>query len=194
MNDALHDPLTGVKTRASLDEQLRVQVERAREVGSNCSLLFLDLDHFKSINDAFGHARGDQVLVQAAQRIQDLTRNSDQFYRYGGDEFVLLLPNTNKATACRIAERMLEVICTQPFEGETPLQITMSIGVATFPIDAADGQSLLTKADKRNSEAKRQGRARFIADESFNTPIHFQHSFFGIDERIRESAGQHLDN
>ena len=170
MDNALHDPLTGVKTRASLNGYLRVQLERASKIGSSFSVLFFDLDHFKSINDAFGHARGDQVLVQVTERVQKLIRNSDQFYRYGGDEFVLLLPDTTKTAACVTAERILEVICSQPFGDEAPLQLTISMGVATFPIDARDGQNLLAIADQRNYEAKRQGRARFIADEVSITP------------------------
>src|SRR5438874_9848515 len=113
----IYDSLTGAYTRALLHDQLHAEVERVRRYGQMCSLLLFDLDHFKSVNDAFGHARGDEVLVEVARRVRQTTRASDLFFRYGGDEFVVLLPNTAKAEATRLAERLLDAVRATSFGG-----------------------------------------------------------------------------
>ncbi len=160
------DPLTGVKDRASFDRQIETQIRRARRHNAPFSLLFFDIDHFKSVNDAFGHAQGDQVLIQTAERVQSVIRDTDQCFRYGGDEFVLILPNTDKEDACRMAERLLALISQRHFEAETPLHLTISIGIATFPLDAVEGRKLLVVADERNYRAKQQGRNRYVAEDT----------------------------
>src|SRR5438045_6300637 len=114
--------------------------------------------------------RGDEVLVEVARRVRQTTRASDLFFRYGGDEFVVLLPNTAKAEATRLAERLLDAVRAEPFGGAVPLMLSLSIGVATFPADAADEQSLFEKADARNYEAKRRGRACVVAEDVPSAP------------------------
>lgn len=167
MNDALIlDPLTGAYTHASFRERLRVCVERAGRENSPCSLLFFDIDHFKSINDAFGHARGDEALIEVARRVREATRETDLFFRYGGDEFVLILPETPKSEAAQLANRLLENIRSRPIGGDAAITLSISVGVATFPEDTAAENALFEKADARNYEAKRRGRARVIADEA----------------------------
>jgi len=160
-----HDPLTGAYTRSTFNVSLRDGIEQARRDGASFSLLVFDLDHFKSINDAFGHAQGDKALIGVARLTRQSTRTSDQFFRYGGDEFVLLLPNTTKTEASDLAQRLLETIRAHPFGKETAFTLTLSIGVATFPEDATDDQALFEKADARNYEAKRRGRARVIDED-----------------------------
>jgi diguanylate cyclase (GGDEF)-like protein len=167
MSDAaIYDSLTGAYSRALLSEQLHTEVERARRYNAPCSLMLFDLDHFKSINDAFGHARGDEVLREVARRVRATIRASDQLFRYGGDEFVVLLPNTAKADAAHLAQRLLDTVRATRFEGAPPLSLTLSLGVATCPEDGNDQQALFEKADARNYQAKRRGRARVVADDA----------------------------
>ena len=160
-----HDPLTGAYTRETFKACLRADIEKARRNGTTYSLMVLDLDHFKSINDAFGHAQGDEALIGFARLTRQSTRASDLFFRYGGDEFVLLLPNTTKAEALDMAQRLSDTVRAHPFGKESALTLTLSSGVATFPEDAADDQALFEKADARNYEAKRRGRARVMGED-----------------------------
>lgn len=164
---ALRDPLTSAYSRVSMAQRLQEEVERAFRYGESLSLLVLDLDHFKSVNDAFGHTRGDEVLIEFVARVQALTRASDVLFRLGGDEFVLLLPNTPEDHALALARRLLAKIQATTFAGEPPLSLSLSIGVATLPADAFNASMLFEKADARANDAKRRGRAQVVgADET----------------------------
>ena len=160
------DALTGAYARGLLDARLVEELGRARRAGAHCSVHLLDVDYFKSVNDAYGHARGDQVLRELAGRISRLVRAGDALFRYGGDEFVLLLPGTCKADAADVAMRVVEGVRGAPFPGHPPLSLSVSLGVATFPEDAADPASLLEAADRRSYLAKKRGRACAVADDS----------------------------
>lgn len=164
------DPLTGVYSRATLEQRLHEETQRAQRYGTPFSIILLDLDHYKSVNDAFGHLRGDKVLVEFAQRLNTLTRKSDVIFRYGGDEFLLLLPNTVKSQAILLAERLLDGIRGQPFRGKPPLALSISLGVASFPDDAHSPEALFEKADQRHYEAKRRGRGRAVAEDREKAP------------------------
>lgn len=159
------DPLTGVYGRGALNQRLQEEIERARRYEVAFSLFLLDLDHFKSINDAFGHTRGDQVLVDFSKRLSAMVRSSDLVFRYGGDEFVILLPYTDKEAAVNIAQRLLDEIRAEPYPGDPPLSLSLSMGVASFPQDADTAQALFELADKRHYIAKRQGRGRVASEE-----------------------------
>ncbi len=161
----LKDPLTGVYTRAALEERLQEETARARRSGQPFALALLDLDHFKSVNDAFGHARGDEVLIEFTRRALHTIRASDLIFRYGGDEFVLLLPDTGKDDAIVFSQRLLDAVRLLPFAGTPPLSLTISMGVAIFPIDGQTPQTLFELADQRNYQAKRAGRGRAICEE-----------------------------
>lgn len=163
---AYRDPLTGVSTRASLIERLQNEVARARRYNEPFSVLMLDLDYFKSINDAFGHLRGDEVLVQFTMRLKKMLRGADLIFRYGGDEFVLLLPNTDKVHAGVVARRLLHDTITIPFVGDPPVSLALSIGVANYPEDAQTSAALLEIADQRHYQAKRNGRGQVVDKES----------------------------
>ena len=167
------DPLTGAYTRILLEERLTEEMDRARRYGLPFSLLLLDLDHFKSINDAFGHTRGDECLVEFAGRLKQQTRSTDLIFRYGGDEFVLLLPHTDKPQAAALANRLLERIRSVPFVGDPPLSITMSTGVASYPEDASNPKALFEIADQRHYFAKRMGRSQVSSEDAQpgSTPI-----------------------
>jgi diguanylate cyclase (GGDEF)-like protein len=164
-NDNLRDPLTGVLSRASLEDRIRDEVERARRYDEHLSILLLDLDHFKSVNDAFGHARGDAVLSAFARRVRQSLRASDVMFRFGGDEFVVVLPHTTKARAVALAERLCEATRSTPAGEKPALALTTSVGVACFPEDAASPDALMEKADVRLYEAKRRGRDCPVAED-----------------------------
>jgi diguanylate cyclase (GGDEF)-like protein len=160
----LLDALTGASSRGAFDRDWPNLVEAARGAGDRCCLLYFDVDHFKSINDAFGHGRGDAVLREVAQRVRAVVREGDRLYRCGGDEFVLVLPATGKAEAVELARRVLEAV-HRPM-GDDGLVVGLSVGVASLPEDGQEAGALLERADARNYEAKRLGRARVVAQES----------------------------
>ncbi len=158
------DALTGAGSRGAFDRDWPNLVAAARSAGDDCGLLYFDVDHFKSINDAFGHARGDAVLREIVQRVRSVVREGDRLYRCGGDEFALVLPATGKAKAAELARRVLEAV-HRPM-GEDGLVVGLSVGVASLPQDGLEPGALLERADARNYEAKRLGRARVVAQES----------------------------
>lgn len=156
------DALTGALSRAAFEPDWQACVDAAR-AGGRCALLVFDVDHFKSINDAFGHRQGDEVLQQVVQRVRACTRGSDRLYRYGGDEFVLVLPATGQAEAAELAQRALDAVA-QPI-GATGLVVGLSVGVAALPEDGDQAVALFELADARSYQAKRQGRARVVAHD-----------------------------
>ncbi len=154
---ATRDPLTNVLTRRVFLDACVQELARCRRHGRSMALLLLDIDHFKTINDTHGHQMGDRVLVDLVTRIATLLRRPDQLARFGGEEFVLLLPETSQDEAIRVAERILAHVA-QPQEGLPP--ITVSIGVATNRPDEAEIDTLLARADKALYHAKSEGRNR----------------------------------
>jgi len=163
-NFAIHDTLTGAYSRALLDEQFPDEIERCSRYGIPLSLCLIDIDYFKSINDAYGHMRGDEVLKTFVNRLNSLMRKSDILFRYGGDEFVLLMMNTHKEQALYLSSRLLDKIRMVPFSGEPPLNISLSIGVASFPDDALSAEDMFNIADQRCYEAKRRGRGQVVGE------------------------------
>lgn len=162
MDIMLYDGLTGAYTRALLDVRLQKEISRATRRHTNLSLILIDLDYFKSINDAFGHARGDQALMELVSCIKSNMRDSDDVFRYGGDEFVLMLPETDISQAVILASRIMNAIQAQPISGNPPISLSCSIGIASFPEDANTPQSLFDVADRRHYRAKAFGRGRMI--------------------------------
>ncbi|MEN3309534.1 MAG: hypothetical protein V7603_5736 [Micromonosporaceae bacterium] len=163
---AITDPLTGAYSRALLTPRLGEELSRASRSGTGGAVFLFDVDYFKSVNDAYGHGRGDAVLCELVSRIGNLIRGYDVLFRYGGDEFVVLLPDTDKADAVRVALRLVEGVRGTPFPGEPPLRVSVSLGVALFPEDATDGEALLACADRRNYLAKQRGRACAVVDDA----------------------------
>jgi len=159
------DPLTGARLREGFEQELDHILAAASLLGQPTSLLILDLDHFKSINDVFGHARGDQILVEFVNRIGELVRGSDLLFRYGGDEFVLILPNTNQDQASGLAGRLLEIIKGRPFAGEPPLSVSLSIGLAAARPGEDGSLGLFERADLNLYAAKTTGRGRLAGIE-----------------------------
>jgi diguanylate cyclase (GGDEF)-like protein len=160
------DIVTGAWSRAALQPRLSQEISRTRRAGGSCSVFLFDVDFFKTVNDVYGHLRGDAVLRQIADRVTAAMRLDDTVFRYGGDEFVVLLPDTDRQAALQLALRLTELVRSTPFEGEPPLHISISLGVATYPHDADDAISLLRAADRRNYLAKHRGRGGAVADDT----------------------------
>ena len=157
---AHHDALTGLPNRVQLMEQVPRLIARAAGQGEMLGILFVDLDRFKTINDAMGHSVGDILLRKVAGRIAETLRPLDQVYRQGGDEFIVVLPEINgSGDAGHVAERILEAI-TRPM-GETSLELhtAATIGIALFPADGEDADTLLRNADTAMYAAKARGGA-----------------------------------
>ncbi len=154
------DDLTGLHNARHFHELLTYEVDRARRYGSQVSLLFLDLDHFKGVNDTYGHLVGSRMIAEVGQLIRRHIRSSDRAARYGGDEYVVVLPNTGKQGALAMAAKMLERLHSHPFYADNgePISIAASFGVATFPDDAPDKTTLIRAADSAMYEAKEGGR------------------------------------
>lgn len=160
------DPVTGAYSRALLLPRLAEELERADGTSGSLALFLFDVDFFKTVNDAYGHLRGDEVLRQLADHTKRLIRGYDALFRYGGDEFVLLLPGTNRAAAVRMALRITDEIRAREFGENPPLHLSISLGVATYPEDGTDAEALIGAADRRNYLAKRRGRGGAVADDA----------------------------
>ncbi len=161
-NLSITDELTGIANRRHFEWRLAEEVERARRYQYPLSALMLDLDHFKRVNDTYGHQIGDIVLQQIAQRLKRVLRRTDFLARYGGEEFVVLAPQTPADRALILAERLRQVIAESPISVSPDLQlrITISIGVAVFPEHAQNGNELVRAADEALYKAKQTGRNR----------------------------------
>ena len=153
---ATHDSLTNALTRRRLNEVCANELERCRRHDRSLSLLMMDLDHFKSVNDTYGHQAGDQVLINAVRKIRASLRRPDYIGRYGGEEFVVLLPETSLEGAALVAERIREV-CALPGSGPS---CTVSIGVTVSQQRSDTVDSLLARADAAMYRAKANGRNR----------------------------------
>jgi diguanylate cyclase (GGDEF)-like protein/PAS domain S-box-containing protein len=156
---ALHDALTGLPNRALLGDRIGAAIAAAHRQHSQLSLLLIDLNGFKLVNDVHGHAAGDRVLVESAKRIAAALRESDTAARLGGDEFVVLLPATALAGAIETAWTLNEVIAKPIAIGENTPAVSASIGIAVFPDHAGDAAALLAAADAAMYEAKRSSAA-----------------------------------
>lgn len=162
---AVRDALTGVFTRKMFDERLAQESSQASRYRLLLSLALLDIDHFKSFNDRFGHPVGDQLLIWISGILKESIREVDFLARYGGEEFVLLFPETAKSESAAIMETMRRRIESGRFRLESGqnLQVTVSIGVASFPDETKTSRQLIEAADERLYMAKGMGRNRVIA-------------------------------
>ncbi|MEK6950518.1 MAG: GGDEF domain-containing protein [Nanoarchaeota archaeon] len=160
------DSLTGLYTRGTIDQRLAELIELEKRIKMPFSLLMIDVDYFKKINDTYGHPAGDRVLQKVAQALEEVQRKADFLGRYGGEEFLVLLPHTNKEQAAAAAERFRENVSRRNKEPVNPITqgpITVSIGLATFPDDGTSSQELIDAADKALYQAKGRGRNVVVA-------------------------------
>jgi diguanylate cyclase (GGDEF)-like protein len=153
------DPLTGFFNHRYLHERMGEEVVRSQRGKRPLSVLMLDLDDFKLVNDTFGHLFGDKVLTWVAELIRQTLRVSDVPARYGGDEFAVILPDTDPDDARRAADRILDAFRDRPFVGESrgPVPISASIGIATYPGDGRNATELIAAADRALYRVKRDG-------------------------------------
>jgi two-component system cell cycle response regulator len=163
---ALTDPLTKVLNRRALNERLQAEMERVRRYNTTVSLLLIDIDHFKKINDTHGHLVGDEALVEVAALLQRVVRAVDVVARYGGEEFMVVLPETGPTGAAAFAERLRELFESHTFaeSRNTAVRLTTSIGVAAFPGFGVESvEDLFAAADQALYRAKSDGRNRVRA-------------------------------
>jgi two-component system cell cycle response regulator len=154
------DPLTGLQNRRAFEETFAAEVERARRGGRPLSVLVGDLDHFKAVNDRFGHPAGDAALVQVGQLLTSTRREVDPVARTGGEEFALILPDTSEQEAYLVSERLRTAV-EKAFADE-PVPLTTSFGLAAFPDHGATVEALLGAADRALYAAKELGRNRTV--------------------------------
>lgn len=157
------DPLTGIANRRRLEDRARDEVERARRFNRPLSLMIMDLDHFKGVNDRHGHPFGDKVLRTLTDVGKANLRQTDLFARVGGEEFVVLMPETTADTAAQIAERLRSQLAATPIsDGEHPVTVTVSAGIAAHGPAATTMEALMAQADRALYAAKAQGRDRVV--------------------------------
>jgi diguanylate cyclase (GGDEF)-like protein len=163
-HQALVDGLTGLANRRQAEERLHSEFSRARRLGDPVALIVGDIDHFKSVNDRYGHPTGDAVLCQFADVLREAVREIDVAARWGGEEFAVLLPGSNAAGAAVVAERVRDRLAQRVTLSPhgAPVRVTASFGVAAFPETADSATELLAAADAALYAAKRSGRDRVV--------------------------------
>jgi diguanylate cyclase (GGDEF)-like protein len=162
---AFTDFLTGLKTRGYFEQQLELEIKRTERKKTHFALLMIDIDSFKQLNDSYGHHAGDQVLRDVASILMKDMREVDTVARYGGEEFVLILPETSAPGAMLVAQRLRRAVEQAKFFAGSPRateHLTISIGVATFDVDAQFKRDLIEAADTALYEAKRRGRNQVV--------------------------------
>lgn len=157
------DGLTKIYNRRHFLELARKEIERSGRLGFNCSLMIFDVDRFKGINDRFGHQLGDEVLIEICRAVSGCLRDYDIFGRYGGDEFTLLFPQTDREQALRVGERLEAVVQEIAMASLPDVRFTISGGVAAAVPPNLNLEDLLKQADLSLYEAKARGRARVVA-------------------------------
>ena len=168
---ATTDGLTGLLNHRMFQARLEEHLARAERYGKGLSLILCDIDHFKSVNDTYGHPAGDEVLRGVARTLAREARQTDLVARYGGEEFALVMPETDAAGALVIAERIRERVGRMTVQSERgPLRVTLSLGIATFPADAAGKAQIVERADACLYHAKRHGRNRSVPAAALRAP------------------------
>lgn len=157
------DPLTGMQTRSTMEKELLREQQRVRRTGRPCCIALADIDRFKSVNDTYGHQAGDRVLARVTRIIEDSLRPYDAIYRYGGEEFLICLPDSNPEESRRVLDRVRRKIEERPvpLDGHDPLTVTVSFGVAQLA-PRRRLKEITERADRALYEAKHTGRNRVV--------------------------------
>ena len=159
---ATKDMLTGILNRFAFENELDRVISNSKRTGAKFALLFLDLDHFKEVNDTYGHDVGDKLLIEVAKRVVPNIRVEDVFARIGGDEFILIFTNINKETLSVLVNKAISLFREPWIMNGIKLNVTTSMGVVVFPDDADDKIKLLKKADIAMYKSKKLGRNQVI--------------------------------
>lgn len=181
---AVIDSLTGLHNRRFFEAQLTLELERAKRSDRALGLVTLDIDHFKLVNDTYGHPGGDRVLIQLAEQLRGAARAGDVIARYGGEEFAVLMPGIQGHELTAAAERLRVAVNSQPIEvsSQVAIAITISLGAVSWPANCATADQLVAVADRALYAAKRAGRNRVVTGEGdlqelslmlrdFHTPV-----------------------
>ena len=162
ITDAITDDLTGCYNRRKLKDDLREELERAERYNKNLSVLMIDIDWFKEYNDFHGHQEGDKLLVKLVRKFSYNIRFTDKLYRYGGEEFVVLLPETSEEEAKEVAGKLRKKVADKKFEGADESQpnriISVSIGLSSYPKNGSSSNEIIHAADSAMYEAKSSGK------------------------------------
>jgi diguanylate cyclase (GGDEF)-like protein/PAS domain S-box-containing protein len=159
---AYHDVLTGLPNRKLFTDRLAFTLTSSRRTGRSVAVMFVDLDHFKTINDTLGHTAGDELLLEMARRLHDCVREDDTVARLGGDEFTIILADLRQPEdAASVAQKILDAVQVPLSIAGMPIEVTASIGIALYPVDGTDPESLLRNADSAMYRAKESGRNNY---------------------------------
>ncbi len=184
---AYYDPLTGLPNRRLLDDRLSLAIRHAHRQERRLALLFLDLDHFKQVNDSLGHAMGDELLVRLTERLQHHLREDDTLARLGGDEFIVLLPEMGELDeVTRVARRLIEA-ASAPFElGTERFRVGCSLGISVYPDDGDTPERLVKRADAAMYRAKQEGRNTY---RLYRAEMHVEdHQHLALETALRNTA------
>ncbi|WP_238430823.1 GGDEF domain-containing protein [Frankia nepalensis] len=185
------DVLTGLRTRRFLETRLVLEAARARRGDAVLALFLIDVDHFKSINDRFGHPAGDRALTEIARRLRAAARSGDVVARYGGEEFALLAARTGQDDLRAVGERLRATVAAAPVPvtDVTALAVTVSVGGAAAPADAASPAELVDRADRALYAAKTAGRDRVVLSDHPATPVNWPRPPDGPDAPVPTTRG-----
>ncbi|MHA6964035.1 EAL domain-containing protein [Zobellella denitrificans] len=184
---AYYDPLTRLPNRRLLEDRLELAIRHAHRHQRRLAVLFIDLDHFKQVNDSLGHAAGDELLLEVSRRLGDRLREDDTLARLGGDEFIVLLPDLEEADeVTRVARRLIDAI-GEPFRiGQQSFRIGCSLGISLYPDDATDAEELVHHADAAMYRAKQEGRNGY---RLFRRDMHQQeHRWLQMETALRDAV------
>jgi len=162
--ESVRDYLTGLYNHRFFRKELKKRISESDRYGGQFCFVLLDLDHFKMINDHYGHQRGDEVLEEFAELLEDSIRQSDTVFRYGGEEFALLLPDTDREDGYELADRVREEVAKHDFGIDR--QVTVSGGVVEYPLDSREEKTLVQIVDERLYSDKESGRNTIVAENS----------------------------
>jgi diguanylate cyclase (GGDEF)-like protein len=168
---SITDTVVGIWNRRYFQLRFKEELERSARFGRPFSLLLLDIDDFKVVNDSYGHQRGDGVLIELTRRVKGVIRDIDVFARHGGEEFVLILPETDAEGGVATGEKIRQVVAERPFKGNPELEITVSVGVACYWQHGRDESTLEKAADQAMYEAKASGKNRVVLFAPVEAPV-----------------------